>query len=1768
MAKEWLKRCCVGAMTAVLTVSSLPMAAFAKEGGVEYSGGAVTVNVDNGTATIGNGAISRSFSFADNHLETTEINNKRANEKMQPGEGSEEFIIKRTKEDHAYQRPIDQKGWTVKADSEEKNGETSAKSGPASCMIDGNPDTYWHSQYTDKPGHKLDANKIPSYPHYITLTMPEETTFKSFSYDPRGASANGNIKGYELYVSNALTCPETPVASEVADENAQEAAPESGQTGYAGWTKVAEGEFDYSSNGGDPKYVNIKDENIASCENVHHVMLVATSAVKTGDDGKYAACAELDFYADKWVKPTGETPMLLKSSELTLDGDPTYTDTNAVINGKQKTGKKLSFKFKPKEYNGATYSITENVVMYEGDHYMRKFLEISVPQQDALDAEIDYIDLESIDVSAVAENETWTIPTNKGGIVRMPKERANLGQPFYANAMFFGCEFPATDTQIEEVDGKKIGRPRYYTGKTMDRLAEDNQASRGDDGAIHYNTWQTVVGAARSTDYRVVQADFFDYIDDISVPAEFRIQYNSWYDNEKNISDDNILSSFIEIDKELSETGVRPLDSYVVDDGWTDYTSKDKGFWPFNNKFPKGFDPSSKLVQNFGSNFGVWIGPRGGYGTNGSIADALVAQGMGSKAGGSIDVADRTYLDNYTKFASDFQDKYKVNYWKWDGFADDDQYNHFDGQGGDAKDGVPGRSTTGPTEGHMIGGKNRMYHVTDLWEAWIDLFEAVRANAANNGIENFWISATTYTHPSPWFLQWVNSVWLQCNFDHARTEKGSTVHDGNLNARDACYYNFIEEHQFQFPLSHMYNHDPVYGKSGTGMDAKTATAEQFQNYLYTIAGRGTAFWELYYSDSIFDKEKYEVNAEFLGWVEENFHFLSNARMFGGKSPVEGVTLETSTKSGKPVTLQNTQNSTYNTYGYAGFEGSEGILTVRNANDANAQNLKFTFDNATLGVKGNKGDSFDFVVERRYTKQGTTSSIKDKETHKLGDQITMNLQPEESLTIRVTKANEGDKQGPSIESVTHNGETTDGKTEFIVNMDEKVKGDVKFTVTVNGEEVKVKEVNPSANDATYHIVLEKAPKQGDKIKVTVSGITDMAGNAIANGTYEFDFHENNLVASRCPSRLTTYTKKLAKEKDSLESKTGMTVFSQVKAAGTGSIIKQGDSYELGIDANGHPYFAMGDIRVTNDAVVNDGTLHTIAGVKANNGIIKLYVDGSSEGATYVKENKDRSTTRGDILFAGGEFNKDVDEASAKIYDRALGYDEIAKLHSAAVPNLTDRNLAQGKPVSADWTTKRDDGVVCEKGGDGAMTLAVDGASNSSDGGKYAEFGKDNIDASCYMQIDLQDKYLVKDIKLWRYWKNETDRKYKNTLIVASEDDKFDKENDTIIWNGDKGNVHGFGNGSEEAYTETAQGHSFQAPEGTKARYIRVYMNGSNKGKTNHVIECQVNGHDLPKDPGASIDVSGLYARIDKVRVQIAAGKYTAESVQKVLDKLEAAELVADCPESQDAVNKALEDLNGIESQLKQAVTVTFEFKGDVPSGAQAPAPINVEKGTALESKLPTPDKVDGYSFKGWFSDADCTAGKEFKANTKVENDMTVYGKWVKDAPAPGPGPDPQPTYVTVTFDDMVDGTANKEVKVLKGSKVSKPEDPVRDGYTFAGWYADEALTEAYDFGSAVNEDTVLYAKWTEDGGAEKPEPPVDHEDPNKPGKPEDPNKPVDPNKPGKPEDPNKPGKPGADNKPGLPQTGDNTLVAVGAASAAGIAMVAAGAVVYRRRKTQR
>ena len=57
-----------------------------------------------------------------------------------------------------------------------------------------------------------------------------------------------------------------------------------------------------------------------------------------------------------------------------------------------------------------------------------------------------------------------------------------------------------------------------------------------------------------------------------------------------------------------------------------------------------------------------------------------------------------------------------------------------------------------------------------------------------------------------------------------------------------------------------------------------------------------------------------------------------------------------------------------------------------------------------------------------------------------------------------------------------------------------------------------------------------------------------------------------------------------------------------------------------------------------------------------------------------------------------------------------------------------------------------------------------------------------------------------------------------------------------------------------------------------------------------------------------------------------------------------------------------------------------------------------------------------------------------------------------------------------------GSSVSNQTVSKGGMAAKPSDPTRDGYTFTGWYTDQACTKAYDFNTAVTQSFTLYAGW--------------------------------------------------------------------------------------------
>ena len=94
-----------------------------------------------------------------------------------------------------------------------------------------------------------------------------------------------------------------------------------------------------------------------------------------------------------------------------------------------------------------------------------------------------------------------------------------------------------------------------------------------------------------------------------------------------------------------------------------------------------------------------------------------------------------------------------------------------------------------------------------------------------------------------------------------------------------------------------------------------------------------------------------------------------------------------------------------------------------------------------------------------------------------------------------------------------------------------------------------------------------------------------------------------------------------------------------------------------------------------------------------------------------------------------------------------------------------------------------------------------------------------------------------------------------------------------------------------------------------------------------------------------------------------------------------------------------------------------------------------------------------------------------------------------------------TVCIVTFD--TNGGSSVGLQTVKtGDRLTKPADPTKPGYTFGGWYTDEACTTAYDFSSPVTEDMTLYAKWKSAGTTIDPTEPGNDDPITPPSKDED------------------------------------------------------------------
>ena len=117
---------------------------------------------------------------------------------------------------------------------------------------------------------------------------------------------------------------------------------------------------------------------------------------------------------------------------------------------------------------------------------------------------------------------------------------------------------------------------------------------------------------------------------------------------------------------------------------------------------------------------------------------------------------------------------------------------------------------------------------------------------------------------------------------------------------------------------------------------------------------------------------------------------------------------------------------------------------------------------------------------------------------------------------------------------------------------------------------------------------------------------------------------------------------------------------------------------------------------------------------------------------------------------------------------------------------------------------------------------------------------------------------------------------------------------------------------------------------------------------------------------------------------------------------------------------------------------------------------------LAAKPETEPVKEGFTFAGWYADKDCKTEYDFKA--AVKTDVTIYAKWTINS-------------YKVTFD--TNGGSEVSGQTVEWNKLAaKPEtEPTKEGFTFAGWYADKDCNTEYDFKAAVKADVTIYAKWT-------------------------------------------------------------------------------------------
>lgn len=290
----------------------------------------------------------------------------------------------------------------------------------------------------------------------------------------------------------------------------------------------------------------------------------------------------------------------------------------------------------------------------------------------------------------------------------------------------------------------------------------------------------------------------------------------------------------------------------------------------------------------------------------------------------------------------------------------------------------------------------------------------------------------------------------------------------------------------------------------------------------------------------------------------------------------------------------------------------------------------------------------------------------------------------------------------------------------------------------------------------------------------------------------------------------------------------------------------DGFDVDLDGDGRPDPTVkqhspldNELRETVfkiDSLTKKPTVKVVSGQQPDTDGIAQYED--------PKVVYDESTKTATIsINTNGYVDLEITDLEYAVNDKAVKIEDGVK-----IPDPPSINVALNKRVTAS----------SDPNAANPLSRITDGDVSSA--AKFSDPCKDP-GGNCYIQIDLEAEYNIYNVELFRYWADS--RKYYNTVVMLSNDVNFASGNTRVIWNANNEKAGRGGQaltggiwsnvpvgGNDSLYTETSKGKKFYVndedhAEGYKARYVRIYNNGSTSNASNHFVEVRVNAEGTPE-----------------------------------------------------------------------------------------------------------------------------------------------------------------------------------------------------------------------------------------------------------------------------------------------------------------------------------